>query len=66
MTSGMNTIMRTSGAAIGAHVAAVIVTAHPTDGYTIAFAMGALGLIAALAPTLALERRPAALEPAVA
>ena len=67
VTSGMNTIMRTSGAAIGAQIAAVIVSAHPTDGYTIAFAMGALGLIAALAPTLLLERRrPAALEPAVA
>jgi EmrB/QacA subfamily drug resistance transporter len=60
VTSGMNTIMRTSGAAIGATIAAVIVSAHPgTDtGYVIAFAMGALGLLAALAPTLLLERRP--------
>ncbi len=67
VTSGMNTIMRTSGAAIGAQIAAVIVSAHPTEGYTIAFALGALGLIAALVPTLLLERRhPAALEPAVA
>ena len=41
MTSGMNTIMRTSGAAIGAQIAAAIVSAHPGtgDGYTIAFAM---------------------------
>jgi EmrB/QacA subfamily drug resistance transporter len=66
VTSGMNTNMRTSGAAIGAQLAAVIVSAHPSDGYTIAFAMGALGLIAALVPTLLLERRHAALEPAVA
>jgi EmrB/QacA subfamily drug resistance transporter len=57
VTSGMNTIMRTSGAAIGAQVAAAIVQANP-DGYTTAFAMGALGLLAALAPTLLLERRP--------
>ena len=61
VTSGMNTIMRTSGAAIGAQIAAVIVSAHPGtgDGYTIAFAMGALGLLAALAPTLLLEPPPA-------
>ena len=48
VTSAMNTIMRTSGAAIGATIAAVLVSAHPgTDaGYAIAFAMGALGLLA--------------------
>jgi EmrB/QacA subfamily drug resistance transporter len=59
VTSAMNTIMRTSGAAIGAQIAAAIVAAHPADGtgYTIAFAMGAIGLVAALAPTLLLERR---------
>ena len=40
----MNTIMRASGAAIGAQIAAAIVSAHPGtgDGYTIAFAMGAI------------------------
>src|SRR4051794_5735512 len=50
---------RASGAAIGAQIAAAILAAHPSDGagYTIAFAMGAIGLIAALAPTLWLERR---------
>jgi EmrB/QacA subfamily drug resistance transporter len=59
VTSGMNTIMRTSGAAVGAQIAAAILAAHPSDGagYTIAFAMGAIGLVAALAPTLLLERR---------
>jgi MFS family permease len=61
VTSGMNTIMRTSGAAIGAQIAAAIVSAHPGtgEGYTIAFAMGALGMVAALAPTLLLTRRRA-------
>jgi MFS family permease len=61
VTSGMDTIMRTSGAAIGAQIAAAIVSAHPGagDGYTIAFAMAALGLVAALAPTLLLTRRRA-------
>ena len=50
--------MRTSGAAIGAQIAAAIVSAHPGsgDGYTIAFALGALGMIAALFPTLLLTR----------
>ena len=59
VTSGMNTIMRTSGAAIGAQIAAAIVSAHPGtgDGYTIAFAMAALGFVVALAPTLLLTRR---------
>ena len=60
VTSGMNTIMRTSGAAIGATIAAVLVSAHPgTDaGYTLAFLMGAIGLLLALAPTLLLVRSP--------
>src|SRR4051794_8961520 len=59
VTSGMNTIMRTSGAAIGAQIAAAIVSAHPGtgDGYTIAFAMAAAGLVVALAPTVVLTRR---------
>jgi predicted MFS family arabinose efflux permease len=60
VTSGINTIMRASGAAIGAQLAAVIVSAHPgTDtGYAIAFAMGSLGLLVGLAPTVVLRRRP--------
>jgi MFS family permease len=59
VASGMNTIMRASGAAIGAQLAAAIVSAHPGtgDGYTIAFAMAAIGLVVALAPTLVLTRR---------
>jgi len=59
VASGMNTIMRASGAAIGAQIAAAIVSAHPGsgDGYTIAFAMAALLLAAALVPTLILTRR---------
>src|SRR5207342_3547026 len=58
VASGMNTIMRASGAAIGAQIAAAIVSAHPgtADGYTIAFAMAAVGLVIALVPTLALSR----------
>jgi MFS family permease len=66
VTSGMNTIMRTSGAAIGAQLAATLVASHPSTGYTIAFLMGALGLVAALAPTLLLERRRPVLVPAPA
>jgi EmrB/QacA subfamily drug resistance transporter len=60
VTSGMNTIMRTSGAAVGAQIAAALVSAHPGsgDGYTLAFAMSALALLAALAPTLLLGREP--------
>jgi MFS family permease len=60
VTSGMNTIMRTSGAAIGAQIAAALVVAHAgTDaGYEIAFGMGAIGLLLALAPTVVLIRRP--------
>jgi EmrB/QacA subfamily drug resistance transporter len=61
VASGMNTIMRASGAAVGAQIAAAIVSAHPGtgDGYTIAFAMAAILLAAALVPTLVLTRRPA-------
>jgi predicted MFS family arabinose efflux permease len=60
VTSGMNTIMRTSGAAIGAQIAAALVSAHPRTGtgYTLAFAMGAIGLLLALVPTLLLVKRP--------
>src|SRR3954447_5237730 len=61
VASGMNTIMRASGAAVGAQIAAAIVSAHPGsgDGYTIAFAMAAILLAAALLPTLMLTRRAA-------
>ncbi len=47
VTSAMNTIMRASGAAIGAQLAATL----GTPG---GFLMAALGLVAALLPTLAL------------
>ena len=52
-----------------AQIAAAIISAHPGsgDGYTIAFALGALGFVVALAPTLVLTRRRtlhAALAPA--
>jgi EmrB/QacA subfamily drug resistance transporter len=61
VTSGMNTIMRTSGAAVGAQIAAVLVSSHAgTDtGYTLAFVMSAIGLLAAILPTLVLvNKRP--------
>jgi MFS family permease len=66
VASGMNTIMRASGAAIGAQLAAAIVSAHPGtgDGYTIAFVMAAIGLVVALAPTLVLTRRRTLARPA--
>jgi EmrB/QacA subfamily drug resistance transporter len=69
VASGMNTIMRASGAAIGAQIAAAIVSARVGedggDGYTIAFAMAAIFLVVALAPTLVLTRtRRAATAPA--
>jgi EmrB/QacA subfamily drug resistance transporter len=70
VTSAMNTIMRTSGAAIGAQIATALVSAHPGsgDGYTLAFAMAAVALVVALAPTLLLtrERRAGATAPALA
>jgi len=66
VASGMNTIMRTAGAAIGAQLAAAIVSAHPGtgEGYTIAFAMAAVLLAVALVPTLVLTRRRPASAPA--
>jgi EmrB/QacA subfamily drug resistance transporter len=65
--SGMNTIMRTVGGAIGAQVAASIVAAHvgsggfPAEsGFTQAFAMGAVALALAAAAALLVPRpRPA-------
>ena len=65
VASGVNMIMRTIGAAVGAQVAAAVISAHtpvgslvPDEaGFTIAFALaaGAAGL--ALIPALALGRR---------
>lgn len=78
VTSAMNSIMRTAGAAIGAQVAAAIITARTPagsalaleSGYTLAFAVGAGGLLAALLVALVIQRpRPVAarvLQPAPA
>jgi EmrB/QacA subfamily drug resistance transporter len=67
IASGMNTIMRTIGAALGSQVAAAIISANTlagTDvplerGFTLAFAVGAAGALVALLPTFLLTRRPA-------
>jgi len=67
VTGAMNSIMRTAGAACGAQLAAAILSARTPggaglpleDGFTIAFAMGAAALIAALAFAL-LVRAPSA------
>jgi EmrB/QacA subfamily drug resistance transporter len=70
VASGMNTIMRTVGGAFGAQIAAAVITANtpvgtliPLEhGFTVAFAIGACGAVAALVPTLLLSaRRPVAL-----
>jgi len=65
VASGMNTIMRTIGAALGSQVAAAIISAHtlpgteiPTEsGFTTAFSLSAIGALVALLPTFALTRR---------
>jgi MFS family permease len=67
IASGMNTIMRTIGAALGSQVAAAIISAHTLpgtevpleSGFTIAFAVSAVGALVALLPTFLLSRRPA-------
>jgi MFS family permease len=67
IASGMNTIMRTIGAALGSQVAAAIITANtiagteiPAEGgFTLAFTLGAVGALVALLPTFLLGRRPA-------
>jgi MFS family permease len=77
VTGAVNSIMRTTGAAVGAQVAAAVVTAHTPagstipleSGYAIAFLVGAGGLLAALAVTLLLRSPvplPRGLEPATA
>jgi EmrB/QacA subfamily drug resistance transporter len=67
VASGMNTIMRTIGAALGSQVAAAIISANtlagteiPAEsGFTLAFAISAAGALVALVPTVLLGRRPA-------
>jgi EmrB/QacA subfamily drug resistance transporter len=68
VASGMNTIMRTIGAALGSQVAAAIISANtlpgtelPVEsGFTTAFVISACAAALAFVPTLALGRRPAA------
>lgn len=63
VASGMNTIMRTIGAALGSQVAAAIISGNtlagtqvPLErGFTIAFAIGTVGALVALVPTLLLR-----------
>jgi MFS family permease len=65
VASGMNTIMRTIGAALGSQVAAAVISAHtlpgteiPTEsGFTMAFSISAVGALVALLPTFLLTRR---------
>ena len=65
VASGMNTIMRTIGAALGSQVAAAIITAHtlagtelPLErGFTIAWTVSAFVALAALIPTFFLRAR---------
>ena len=79
VATGMNTIFRTIGGALGAQTAASIVAASTVaqtgrpaaSGFTIAFALSALGVALAFAVALAIPRRPraergGALEPALA
>jgi EmrB/QacA subfamily drug resistance transporter len=66
VASGMNTIMRTVGAALGSQVAAAIISANtlagteiPVErGFTIAFVISACAAALAFLPTLLLGRRP--------
>jgi EmrB/QacA subfamily drug resistance transporter len=64
VATGMNTIMRTIGGAIGGQAAASIVAGHISasglpeeSGYTIAFAMSAVGVGLAVCATLAIPGR---------
>jgi EmrB/QacA subfamily drug resistance transporter len=71
VVSGMNTIMRTIGASLGAQVSAAIITANTLPGteiplergFTIAFALSAVGALLAFLPTLLLSRRGPARQP---
>ena len=67
VASGVNMIMRTVGAAVGAQIAAAVISAHTPAGslipheagFTIAFALAALAAALALVPAFALAgRRP--------
>ena len=72
VASGMNTIMRTVGAALGSQVAAAIISANTiagTDipaesGFTLAFTISAVGALVALGPTFLLRRRARVAVPA--
>jgi EmrB/QacA subfamily drug resistance transporter len=72
VASGMNTIMRTIGAALGSQVAAAIISANtlagteiPLErGFTLAFTISAIGALVALLPTFLLSRRRALVEAA--
>lgn len=81
VASGMNTIMRTVGAAFGGQIAAAMVTAQVIDGtsvpaesgYTLAFGLSALAALGALAITFLFvprgrgpARRARSAEPALA
>jgi EmrB/QacA subfamily drug resistance transporter len=64
VATGMNTIMRTVGGSLGGQIAASIVAAHvvagtsyPAEsGFTLAFAMSAVGLLLAFGAALAIPR----------
>lgn len=64
VATAINTIMRTIGAALGAQVAATIISANTLSGtsvpaeagFTTAFAIGTVGVCAALVPTFVLTR----------
>jgi EmrB/QacA subfamily drug resistance transporter len=66
VASAINTIMRTIGAALGAQVAATIISANtipgtgvPAEaGFTVAYSLGAIAVCAALVPTFLLTRGP--------
>jgi EmrB/QacA subfamily drug resistance transporter len=72
VASGMNTIMRTIGAALGAQVAAAIITANTVPGtgipvesaFTTTFTIAAAAAALAFIPTLLLSRRRTAAQPA--
>jgi MFS family permease len=72
VASGMNTIMRTIGAALGSQVAAAIISANTISGteipaehgFTLAFTISAVGALVALGPTFLLRRRARVAVPA--
>jgi EmrB/QacA subfamily drug resistance transporter len=65
VATGMNTIMRTVGGSLGGQIAASIVAAHVTDGhpaengFVIAFALSAAGLVLAFLAAAAIPSRRA-------